>query len=127
MIRSTASRARRAALQRRWLSTAPEHGKAHARSAGLASASRRVSDVKSEKLADAATNVTYTLPHPIYSDQYVDGVELTHKEPEKFVDTLAMRTIQLMVRPPPPAAPPRTGRPRRPLTPVPTRNAALQL
>ncbi|KAI8767461.1 alternative oxidase, mitochondrial [Biomphalaria glabrata] len=38
---------------------------------------------------------TYVLPHPIWTEEQVHSVEITHKKPEGFTDNLAYKTVQL--------------------------------
>ncbi|KAL6048841.1 inducible alternative oxidase 2 [Balamuthia mandrillaris] len=42
------------------------------------------------------TGDNYTLPHPIWDEEYLRAVEITHKEPECLTDRLALWTIRLM-------------------------------
>jgi len=39
---------------------------------------------------------SYTLPHPIWKNEFVDGVEITHTPPENLTDKLAYYTVRLM-------------------------------
>jgi len=43
-----------------------------------------------------STKVAYTLPHPIWQNEYVDAVEITHTPPENLTDKLALYTVRLM-------------------------------
>jgi hypothetical protein len=43
-----------------------------------------------------ATQVAYTLPHPIWQNEYVDGVQVHHVEPENLTDKLALLTVRAM-------------------------------
>jgi hypothetical protein len=43
-----------------------------------------------------ASQVAYTLPHPIWKNEYVDAVKITHLDPENFTDKLALNTVRLM-------------------------------
>lgn len=54
---------------------------------------------------------SYTLPHPIWKNEFVDGVEITHTPPENLTDKLAYYTVRLMRCAPPPRL-----QPARPLT-----------
>ncbi|KAH9504788.1 hypothetical protein Btru_061961 [Bulinus truncatus] len=38
---------------------------------------------------------TYLLPHPIWTDEQVHNIEITHKVPEGVSDKLALKTVQL--------------------------------
>jgi hypothetical protein len=44
----------------------------------------------------SASQVAYTLPHPIWKNEYVDAVKVTHLDPENLTDKLALNTIRLM-------------------------------
>lgn len=39
---------------------------------------------------------THTLPHPIWSEEELHSVKVTHKPPEGFVDKLAFRSVKLL-------------------------------
>jgi hypothetical protein len=43
-----------------------------------------------------STRVAYTLPHPIWQNEYVDAVEVNHTPPENLTDKLALYTVRLM-------------------------------
>jgi hypothetical protein len=43
-----------------------------------------------------STRVAYTLPHPIWQNEYVDAVEINHTPPENLTDKLALNTVRLM-------------------------------
>eukprot|EP00456_Euglypha_rotunda_P074495 TRINITY_DN6825_c0_g1_i4.p1 TRINITY_DN6825_c0_g1~~TRINITY_DN6825_c0_g1_i4.p1 ORF type:complete len:134 (+),score=17.90 TRINITY_DN6825_c0_g1_i4:39-440(+) len=38
----------------------------------------------------------YLLPHPIWHGEYVDGVEVTHRNPKSMADIVAKATIKLI-------------------------------
>ena len=38
----------------------------------------------------------YTMPHPIWSKQELEGVEVTHRKPKGFVDHAAYGTVSVM-------------------------------
>ena len=44
----------------------------------------------------AATSEDYTMPHPIWSKQESEGVEITHRKPKGFVDYAAYGTVSAM-------------------------------
>lgn len=48
-----------------------------------------------------STRVAYTLPHPIWQNEYVDAVEVNHTPPENITDKLALYTVRLMRYTPP--------------------------
>ena len=49
-----------------------------------------------EALAAAENDNEYTLPHPIWSKEEAQGVEVTHREPKGFTDKLAYLTVSGM-------------------------------
>ncbi|KAK3766470.1 hypothetical protein RRG08_059288 [Elysia crispata] len=52
-------------------------------------------DVNSSGKKDMPPIGTYVLPHPIWTEEQVNEVKVTHKEPECLVDRLAYRTVRL--------------------------------
>ncbi|XP_022314644.2 uncharacterized protein LOC111119097 isoform X1 [Crassostrea virginica] len=49
-----------------------------------------------ESLKDPPPMGTHTLPHPIWSEEELHNVKVTHKPPEGFVDKLAFRSVKLL-------------------------------
>eukprot|EP00301_Raphidiophrys_heterophryoidea_P007314 c12844_g3_i2.p1 GENE.c12844_g3_i2~~c12844_g3_i2.p1 ORF type:complete len:156 (-),score=30.81 c12844_g3_i2:665-1132(-) len=61
---------------------------------------RRARDVEREDFhADTVETIkgsddNYMLPHPLWQGEYVDGVKVTHENPQKLIDWLAMAVVK---------------------------------
>jgi len=51
---------------------------------------------RAQQQSGKSTKVAYTLPHPIWQNEYVDAVEINHTPPENLTDKLALYTVRLM-------------------------------
>ena len=47
-------------------------------------------------VGDVTASEDYTMPHPIWSKQESEGVEVTHRKPKGFVDYAAYGTVSVM-------------------------------
>ncbi|XP_061183145.1 uncharacterized protein LOC133191406 isoform X3 [Saccostrea echinata] len=57
---------------------------------------RSSTEVAVEEIKNPPPMGTHTLPHPIWTEDELHSVEITHKPPEGFVDKLAFRSVKLL-------------------------------
>jgi hypothetical protein len=61
-----------------------------------AAAPRTAKDVAADELSKESVETSRFFPRPLWSNEYIDDVRITHLEPERVVDRLAMWTVRVM-------------------------------